>query len=114
MARDLSRPSRASVVSVGDPVGQRQGAERLAQRLGVAVAQLGEIGVVGGDPAKRHGSSEPGFLMKKSMGAATPMFERMVASKESSAIFTASLRVSLQLTVRSRIGLPYLFSPICR
>ena len=48
------------------------------------------------------------------MGIPTDRFDRNVASKESNASFAASSRLLASPSARSRIGLPYLVSPICR
>ena len=44
----------------------------------------------------------------------TLKFERMVESIEISPSFKASLRSAFSVIARSRIGFPYLCSPICR
>ena len=44
----------------------------------------------------------------------TDRFERSVESIDNSTAFCASTRLVVGFTTRSRIGLPYLCSPICR
>lgn len=50
----------------------------------------------------------------RSSGGPTEMLERMVESSETSAQRAASSRLVSPRITRSRIGLPYFSSPICR
>ena len=49
-----------------------------------------------------------------SIGSPTPRFDRMVESIETRLTLRASYSSVVYLTARSRIGLPYLCSPIWR
>ncbi len=49
-----------------------------------------------------------------SMGKPTARFDRIVEVNEIRATLTASSSGVSKVTTRSRIGLPYLCSPICR
>ena len=53
-------------------------------------------------------------ITARSSGIPTDRFDRRVESIDSSTAFLASRIVVSGVTTRSRIGLPYLCSPICR
>ena len=53
-------------------------------------------------------------MIAMSSGIPTDKFERNVESIDSSAAFCASIKQVSGRTTRSRIGFPYLCSPICR
>jgi len=60
------------------------------------------------------GSTSPERRIIRSIGSPTARFDRIVDVNEISATLTASAIGVSKLITRSRMGLPYLCSPICR
>ncbi len=85
-----------------------------AERGAPAFAEVVEIGLARLDPVQHLVGEASRWIVTRSIGMPTPRLDRMVESIEIRPSFMASSRLVPNLMARSRMGLPYLCSPICR